>query len=50
MKDTKPIQSNVKCERCGKVIPISNSDVGYATDYVWRNGKNLCKECNKKEQ
>lgn len=37
----------VKCERCGKVIPVSA--IGIPVDYVWRDGVALCHECNKKE-
>ena len=35
----------VKCERCGKLIQPNAMGV----PYVWRDGRSLCHECNKKE-
>lgn len=36
----------IKCDKCGKeVLP---NKLGVVTDYVWRDGKNLCFDCNKK--
>ena len=49
MKDTKTSVIGIKCDKCGKVIPITNPDINYPTDYVWKDGRNLCLECNKKE-
>ena len=49
MKDTKTSVVGIKCDKCGKVIPITNPDINYPTDYVWKDGRNLCIECNKKE-
>ena len=37
----------VKCERCGKLI--QPNAMGLPVDYVWRDGRSLCHECNKKE-
>lgn len=36
----------VRCACCGKDIPPNA--IGIATEYVWRDGVNLCFECNKK--
>ena len=47
MKEIKTPTSGIKCDKCGKVIPVTNPDINYPTDYVWRDGKNLCNECNK---
>ena len=49
MKDTKTSVIGIKCDKCGKVISITNPDINYPTDYVWKDGRNLCLECNKKE-
>ena len=37
----------VKCERCGKLI--QPNAMGIPVDYVWRDGRSLCHECNRKE-
>ena len=46
MKDAKTSVIGIKCDKCGKVIPITNPDINYPTDYVWKDGRNLCIECN----
>lgn len=46
-KTSNAIGSVVVCKRCGKEIPQSAN--GLVTEYVWRDGENLCFECNKKE-
>ena len=46
MKEKKEI-TIVKCERCGKLI--QPNAMGVPVDYVWRDGRSLCHECNKKE-
>ena len=37
----------VKCERCCKLI--QPNAMGVPVDYVWRDGRSPCHECNKKE-
>lgn len=40
------IQKPVVCEECGKIIQPDQS--GIVTKCVWRDGKTLCFECNKR--
>lgn len=41
MAKDKPVA--ITCCVCGKVVPPSAC--GIPVDYVWFNGKNICKEC-----